>query len=111
MYDKYFDEKTINEMHNHDHKDAAGNTTSVEDAWTEWTSQLKTLLDMGADPLGKEAQALMSHWQDLVTHLTAGDKEKLKAFNDLFHNEPQARRDHGVDDAMFEFMGKATIGH
>ena len=68
-------------------------------------------MQSGADPQSNKVQELMNHWSEMVHHLTGGDDKRLQAFNDLMHNEPQARKDHGIDDDLFYFMSKAGSGH
>lgn len=109
MYDKYFKQSEIDEMHSHEHE--GENSSSIEDAWNQWLGKMQTAFSSGADPQSSEVQELMRHWNDMAAHLTGGDDKRLKAFNDLLHNEPQARKDHGISNDLFEFMAKASGGH
>jgi MerR family transcriptional regulator, thiopeptide resistance regulator len=109
MYDKYFNQSEIDAMHNREH--IAGSGESFESAWNGWVSNMQSAHSNGADPKSREVQDLMHHWNEMITQLTENDDEKLKAFNDLLHNEPQARKDHGISDELFEFMAQASGGH
>lgn len=109
MYDKYFNHSEIDAMHNREH--VAGSNESFESAWNDWVSNMQSAHSNGADPKSKEVQGLMDHWNEMVIHLTENDDGKLKVFNDLLHNEPQARKDHGISDELFEFMAQASGGH
>jgi len=109
MYEKYFKQNDIDKMHDHGH-DTKGEL-DTEEAWNQWVGSMKTELQSGADPQSNKVQELMSHWNEMVHHLTGNDDKRLQAFNDLMHNEPQARMDHGIDDALFGFMSKASCGH
>jgi DNA-binding transcriptional MerR regulator len=109
MYDKYFKQTEIDAMHNREHR--AESNESFEDAWNHWVSKMQSALSSGVDPKSKEVLELMTHWDDMINHLTENDDKKLKAFSDLLHNEPQARKDHGISDELFEFMAKASGGH
>jgi MerR family transcriptional regulator, thiopeptide resistance regulator len=109
MYDKYFDQSEIDAMHNREH--SAGSNESFEAAWNDWVSKMQSAQSTGADPRSKQVQDLMNHWNEMISMLTENDDEKLKAFNDLLHNEPQARKDHGISDELFDFMAQASVGH
>lgn len=109
MYDKYFNQSEIDAMHNREH--SAESNESFETAWNNWVSKMQSALSSGADPKSKEVQDLMHHWNEMITLLTDNDDEKLKTFNDLLHNEPRARKDHGISDKLFKFMAQASGGH
>lgn len=109
MYEKYFNQSEIDAMHNSEH--SAGGNESFEAAWNNWVGKMQLAQSTGVDPKSKEVQDLMQHWNEMIIQLTGNDDEKLKAFNDLLHNEPQARKDHGISDALFDFMAKASGGH
>jgi MerR family transcriptional regulator, thiopeptide resistance regulator len=109
MYDKYFNQSEIDAMHNREH--GAGGNESFEAAWNNWVSKMQSAQSTGADPKSKEVQDLMHHWNEMITQLTDNDDKKLKAFNELLHNEPQARKDHGISDTLFDFMAQASGGH
>ncbi len=109
MYEKYFNQSEIDAMHNHEHSTDSNESSEV--VWNSWVSKMQSALSSGADPMSSEVQELMHHWNEMIAHLTENDDEKLKAFNDLLHNEPQAREDHGISDKLFEFMAKASGGH
>ncbi|MEZ5535831.1 MAG: MerR family transcriptional regulator [Thiolinea sp.] len=109
MYDKYFSQSEIDAIHNQEH--VAGSNQSFGSVWSNWVSNMQSVQLSGADPKSEEVQDLMRHWDKMVTQLTENDDEKLKAFNNLLHNEPQARKDHGISDELFEFMAQASGGH
>ena len=110
MYEKYFSQSDIDEMHHH-HERQNDSDQSLAEAWSQWVSALKAEADAGSDPKSKKVQNLMRHWDEMLDHLAAGNANKRDKLNDLLHNEPQARIDHGIDDALFEFMAKASGGH
>jgi len=109
MYEKYFKQSEINNIHDHGHD--SKDELSTEEAWNQWVESMKSEIRAGADPQSKQVQELMNHWNVMVQRLTGDDDERLQAFNDLMHNEPQARRDHGIDDDLINFMSKASGGH
>jgi MerR family transcriptional regulator, thiopeptide resistance regulator len=106
MYENYFNQNEINAMHKKAH--SAGSNESIEDVWGQWVEKMQSFVSSGLDPQSKEVQELMRHWDEMVNQLVSNDDKKLKDFNDLFHNEPQARKDHGISDELFEFMAKAS---
>lgn len=111
MYEKYLSEDTIKAAHQQSHVFGQRNTSTIEDSWMSWCAAVQQLIREDVKPDGKRAQDLMAHWHQMVGCITGNDAEKIRAFNELFHNEPQARADHGITEEMFEYMGKATGGH
>jgi len=109
MYEKYFKQSDIDKMHDNDHDNKSEQNN--EETWNQWVKSMKSELLSGTNPQSKKVQNLMKHWNDIVHKLTDGDEMRMQAFNDLMHNEPQARLDHGIDDALFDFMSKASSGH
>ena len=109
MYEKYFTQNDIDEMHSHGHSES--DNLSTEEAWNQWIESMKSLIQSGATPQSDEVKKLMAHWDEMLDHMSGGDQTRRQAFNDLLHNEEAARRDHGLDDNLFEFMGKAMAGH
>lgn len=109
MYENYFKQSEVEAMHNREHAADTGET--IETAWENWVSQMQSQLASGADPKSDAVQTLMAHWHEMVVQLTDKDEDKLHAFNELFHNEPQARKDHGISDELFEFMAQASPNH
>lgn len=111
MYGKYLSEDTVKAAHQQSHIDAQKNNSTLEESWASWCAALQQLLDENVKPDEKRAQDLMEHWNLMISCISGKDEEKIKAFNDLFHNVPQARADHGITEAMFEYMGKAAGSH
>jgi DNA-binding transcriptional MerR regulator len=109
MYDKYFNQSDIDSMHTSEH--VAGSNESFESVWNDWVNKMQSAYSNGTDPKSEKVQDLMHHWNEMIIQLTEYDDKKRKAFNDLFHNEPQARKDHGISDELFEFMSQASDGH
>lgn len=111
MYDKYFDKETINSFHNHNHIDQNGKVTTIDESWRNWCQSLNDLMKNNISPQDDHAKELMKHWNQMINHINENDPEKVKAFNELIHNEPQARLDHGITAEMFEYMSKALNNH
>ncbi|WP_196137838.1 MerR family transcriptional regulator [Aliikangiella sp. G2MR2-5] len=109
MYEKYFNQNEIDQIHNREHLEDSNET--FDDVWGRWLEQLQLALDSGLEPDSKQVQDLMGHWQEMTRAITQNDKKKLNAFNELLYNEPQARKEHGISDELFEFMSKASKGH
>lgn len=108
MYEKYFKQSEIEKIHKTEHNN---DDLITEEAWNQWVESMKNQMLSGANPQSQKVQELMNHWNKMIVHITGHDEKRLQAFNDLMHNEPQARLDHGIDDALFLFMSKASGGH
>ncbi len=109
MYEKYFSQQEIQDIHDFSHGD--DNESSVETAWNQWVEKMQLAIRSGASPKSEEVQALMSHWGEMLNHISGDNKSRIEIFNELLHKEPQARKEHGIDDGLFEFMAKAIEGH
>ena len=109
MYEKYFKQSDINKIHDHGH--GLKGELSTEEAWNQWVELMKSEIQAGSEPQSRQVQELMNHWNDMITHLTGDDDQRRHAFNELMHNEPQARIDHGIDNDLFDFLSKASGGH
>ena len=109
VYERYFNQDAIHEIHELEHRDEQGRKSTMEENWNEWCNLLQRLIAHGFQPEDKRAQDLMEHWRQMLQHMTDNDTGKLKAFNELFHSEPQARGDHGIAEKMFAFMGRVIF--
>lgn len=109
MYEKYFKQSDINKIHAHGH--GSKSELGTEEAWNQWVELMKSEIQAGSEPQSRQVQELMSHWNDMINHFTGDDDQRRQAFNELMHNEPQAREDHGIDDDLYEFMSKASGEH
>jgi DNA-binding transcriptional MerR regulator len=101
MYEKYFEKAQQDEIHRR----------NTDEAWQSWIASMKMAIEDGLKPESKEVQKLMSQWQTMISKMLENDSKKSKTFYDMLHNEPKARHDHGIDAALFEFMGKAIGKH
>jgi len=111
MYEKYLSKETIKNVHEQSHDCDGKNVSTMAESWIQWCSSLQKLIKDNVAPDDESAQKLMEHWELMIGYLANNDDERIKKLNELFHNEPMARADHGITDEMFDYMGKTTGGH
>ena len=55
-------------------------------------------------------QDLARSWHEAATAFMPADDEALHdKVMKLLHDDPRARQDHGLDDALFAFLGRALL--
>ena len=75
--------------------------------WKAALDGLRAEMKAGTDPADPKVQQLAKHWhQAAAAFMPADDEVTHEAAMRLLHDEPQARHDHGLDDALFAYLGE-----
>lgn len=81
------------------------------DAAGRWQAALGGLrgeMNAGTDPAAPQVVALAERWHEAAAaFMPADDEEMHSGMMQLLHDEPEARKDHGLDDALFAYLGRA----
>ena len=103
MYEKHLPPEQlqqVNALH-----EAAG------DAGAKWQAALDGLraeMDAGTDPGVPKVKVLAERWHEAASaFMPADDEAAHKGAMQLLHDEPKARQEHGLDDALFAYLGRA----
>jgi DNA-binding transcriptional MerR regulator len=103
MYEKHLSEEqlqNVNAMH-----DEAGDAAV---AWQSALDGLRVEMNAGTDPADAKVKALAEQWHEAAAAFMPADDEALhQSVMQLLHDEPQARKEHGLDDALFAYLGRA----
>jgi DNA-binding transcriptional MerR regulator len=103
MYEKHLSKEQlqhVNTMH-----DAAGGSAA---SWQSALDGLRAEMDAGTDPADAKVKALVEQWHEAAASFMPADDEALhQSVMQLLHDEPQARKEHGLDDALFAYLGQA----
>lgn len=79
----------------------------VEAEWPQLIARVRAELDKGTDPTSEPVRSLAMRWRELVKDFTGGDPGVEKALNATHQQEPEAAAKHGLDPALFAYIGKA----
>ncbi|MFC1708321.1 MerR family transcriptional regulator [Planctomycetota bacterium] len=103
MYEKHLTPEHLQQV------DALHETAG--DAATKWQSALDGLrveMEAGTNLADPKVRTLVEQWHDAAAaFMPSGDEAAHKGVMQLLHDEPQARKDHGLDDALFSYLGRA----
>ncbi len=103
MYEKHLTPEQLQQV-NANHQ-AAGDAATM---WQAALDGLRVEMEAGTDPADPKVKALAEKWHDAAAaFMPAGDEAAHQAMMKMLHDEPQARKDHGLDDALFTFLGRA----
>jgi DNA-binding transcriptional MerR regulator len=75
--------------------------------WPELIAQVRAALDAGTPADAPEVQDLARRWYALVQCFTGGDVEVARKLGDAWQAQPDAMAAHGLDPALFAYVGKA----
>lgn len=76
--------------------------------WQFALDGLRAEMEAGTDPGHPKVKALVETWHEAAAaFMPAGDEAVHEAVMRLLHDEPEARREHGLDDALFAYLGRA----
>jgi len=103
MYEKHMTPEQLQKVH--EMHEAAG------DAGARWQAALDGLrveMDAGTDPGDPKVKELDERWHEAASaFMPADDEAAHKGAMQALHDEPEARREHGLDDALFAYLGRA----
>ena len=81
--------------------------TEAQRLWPELIAQVRAALDAGTPADAPEVQDLARRWYALVQCFTGGDAEVARKLGDAWQAQPDAMAAHGLDPALFAYVGKA----
>ena len=103
MFDKYFTPEQQQRLRDHQ----ARGTETVAPVIQE----LQKAFDAGLAPASPQARTLMQRFHEAIEGVTNGDQQMTGSIKKLLHDEEQARKDHGISEALFGFMAAIDPGH
>ncbi|MEM9380962.1 MAG: TipAS antibiotic-recognition domain-containing protein, partial [Planctomycetota bacterium] len=81
---------------------------SVQDDWRELFAAFQDAHERGLDPSSDEVSALAARHRALVDEFTGGREDVREALGRANEANPDAMRAFGVDDALSEYVRRAT---
>ena len=98
MLDKYFTPEQ--QLRLKDHQAAgAGSVTPVLEA-------LQTAMDEGVAAESARAGLLVQRWNEALDEVSGGDEAMIQSIQQMLHEEPTAREEHGISEPLFSYMGE-----
>jgi DNA-binding transcriptional MerR regulator len=102
MHDKYFTPEQQERLKEHNERG--------EEVVTPVVKELEAARQRGVPPSSEEAQRLWQRFQEAVESVTKGDADMTAAVYRLLHEEPQARKEHGVSEELLAYLGSIAGG-
>jgi DNA-binding transcriptional MerR regulator len=102
MYDKYFTPQQQERLKAH--------AESGEEVVTPVIEELEAARQRGLSPRSEEAQRLWQRFQEAVESVTGGDDDMKEAVFKLLHSEQSARKEHGISEELFAYLGSIVGG-
>ncbi len=103
MYEKYLTPKQLDDV-NERHAVA---TASAQDEWNAALDGLRTELSAGTDPRASKVIALVERWHKAAGAFVPEDESVHEGMMKLFHEQPQALEEHGLDAELFAYIGRS----
>lgn len=103
MYEKHLSSEQLDQIN-------AAHATAGDAAvkWQEALDGLRVEMEAGTDPSDPKVKQLVTRWHEAAAaFMPAGDEAAHQGVMQLLHDEPQARKDHGLDDELFSYLGRA----
>lgn len=103
MYEKHLTAEQLEQV-NASHQTAGDSA----EKWQAALDGLRVEMDAGTDPGDPKVKVLVERWHEAASaFMPADDEAAHKGILQLLHDEPTARQDHGLDDALFAYLGRA----
>lgn len=104
MYDQFLTpEQQEAAKHKHEVAD-----TAAQKEWDEALQDIRKEMDAGSPPNAKQVLQYIKRWQKASeAFLPSDDGTLYENVMKVFHNEPKALEEHGLDPVLFAFIEKA----
>lgn len=79
----------------------------VEQEWPRLIARVKEEMEKGAPPDSPEIQQLAARWSELVSMFTDGDPGIADTLKQRYQESPNHAAQYGMDQKLFEYVGKA----
>lgn len=102
MYEKYFSPEELKVLPLHINPD-------VKVEWSTLISAVQTAMDRGATTDDADVQILALHWMTMVERGTGNNPEFLMRLHAMNENEPAARAQSGITQALQTFVEASVV--
>lgn len=79
---------------------------NVQQEWPMLIEKVRAEMEKGTSPAEPEVQQLAKRWKELIDMYTGGDPGIVQSLQQRY-NEPSYAAQFGLDQAIFEYIGKA----
>jgi MerR family transcriptional regulator, thiopeptide resistance regulator len=108
MYEKYFTKEQLKELEERRKTLGDDYIKSVEAEWPQLIARVRSEMTKGTDPTSPEMQKLAKRWNELVNQFTGGNAEIRAAKERLYREEPEVRKQQGLDSEIIDYIKKAS---
>jgi len=107
MFEKYYTKEQLSQLEAR--RRALGDEAirAVEAEWPTLIERVRDEMNKGTPPTDEGVQRLAQRWMELVEQFTGGDPGIQKSLNTAYASEPAAAEQHGLDQAIFAYVGEA----
>lgn len=79
----------------------------AEREWPQLIAQVKEEMRKGTDPASPEVQELAGRWRALIQAFSGGDRGIEASVGRMYRAEPQLAARQGLDQEVFQYIGRA----
>jgi len=106
--EKYYTPEQIREIKERGAKLGDAHIKEVEAEWPRLIARVREEMEKGTDPTSDTVRALAKRWGELVHEFTGGNPGIEQSLGKMYREEPSARERTGIDQKMFEYIGRAV---
>lgn len=107
MYEEYYTLEQLAEIKARGQELGEERIRQVEAEWPKLIAEVRSEMEKGTEPTDERVQALARRWQALVDEFTGGNPAIEESLRRMYQQEPTVRQQAGIDQAMFEYIGRA----
>lgn len=102
MYEKYFTAEELQQLPLHTNPD-------IQSEWSALVTAVQAAMDRGATPDDADAQILALRWMEMAGRGTGGNPAFLMRLQAMNENEPAARVQSGITEALQAFVEQSMV--
>lgn len=107
IMEKYFTPEQVKEIKERGQRLGQEHIRQVEAEWPELIRQVRAEMEQGTDPASERVQHLARRWMALVHEFTGGNPGIEQALRTKYQQEPELRRQTGLDPKICEYISQA----
>lgn len=106
MHEKYYTPEQLDTLEQRRQSFDEADMQAVQQAWADLYDQLRAHMAQGLAPEDPANEPLAAESERLIGLFTGGDTGIRQSLNTLWQEEPKVQHSHGMDPALFAYMGE-----
>jgi MerR family transcriptional regulator, thiopeptide resistance regulator len=107
MIEKHYTPEQLQELAERRRQLGDDRIREVEAEWPRLIAAVRAEMERGSDPASEPVQQLARRWSALLREFTGGNPGIAAGARNLMQNEPGMAQQHGLDPAIFAYIGRA----